>query len=120
MGGPGGKREGAGRPVGSTNRKTKEIQAAIEASGLTPLDFLISTIRNDALPYDTRLDAAKSAAPFVHARLATINVNDVTPRKSLAELDARILELLSAVAEARAVRSIAAAPVIDGELDEEE
>lgn len=71
----GGSRPGAGRPRGAPNRKTRELQQAVAASGITPLDFMLSVMRNEAADLAERLEAAKSAAPYVHPKLATIDVN---------------------------------------------
>jgi len=70
----GGKREGAGRKKGSPNKKTAETIKAVEASGLTPLEYMLSILRDEAQPHDARMDAAKSAAPYVHAKLASVEV----------------------------------------------
>lgn len=43
-------------------------------SGISPLDFLLSVMRGDAYEFSSRLDAAKAAAPYVHARLATTTI----------------------------------------------
>lgn len=72
MAGLGGKRPGAGRPKGSPNRRRAAQAAAIAASGLTPLDYLLQVMRNPRLSTELRLEAAKAAAPYVHAKLATI------------------------------------------------
>ena len=71
----GGKRPGAGRPKGSTNKRTAENVAAIESSGLTPLEYLTSIYQDVSADEAKRLDAAKAAAPYVHARLANIDMN---------------------------------------------
>ena len=68
----GGRREGAGRKPGVPNRKTQALQEQIAAQGLTPLDYLMSLVRNDGADLAVRLDAAKAAAPYVHPRLAAI------------------------------------------------
>lgn len=39
---------------------------------MTPLEFLLSVMRNPANATEDRIDAAKAAAPYVHAKLATI------------------------------------------------
>ncbi len=63
-----------GRAKGSVNKRTAETQAAVEASGLTPLDYLLEVMRDTGKELGDRLDAAKAAAPYVHAKLATITV----------------------------------------------
>jgi hypothetical protein len=68
----GGKREGAGRKPGVPNTKTKELVEKVEASGLTPLDYMLSILRDETLSREDRFEAAKAAAPFVHAKLAAV------------------------------------------------
>jgi hypothetical protein len=68
----GGKRSGAGRPRGAPNKANAERQAAIAASGLAPLDYLLSVLRDESADPHERMEAAKSAAPYVHPRLASI------------------------------------------------
>ena len=68
----GGKRSGAGRPKGSPNKATAQKRAQIEASGLTPLDFMLGILRDETQPAVDRFEAAKAAAPYVHARLSAV------------------------------------------------
>ena len=71
----GGKRPGAGRPYGSRNKATEKQKAEIDkiaASGLTPLEYMLSVMRDEQADTATRLDAAVKAAPYVHPKLATI------------------------------------------------
>lgn len=67
----GGKRPGAGRPAGAQNKRTIEQVEAIEASGLTPLEYLTSVYQDTNADESKRIDAAKAAAPYVHPKLAT-------------------------------------------------
>ncbi|MEO7937368.1 MAG: hypothetical protein ABIR55_01995 [Burkholderiaceae bacterium] len=71
---PGGKREGAGRKPGVPNKTTQEQRDAIAASGLTPLDYMLAVMRNTDADEGKRLDAAKAAAPYVHARLTSVEL----------------------------------------------
>jgi hypothetical protein len=68
----GGKREGAGRKPGTRNKKTVEQVEAVAASGVTPLEYMLAVMRDDSQDEAKRLDAAKAAAPFVHARLSAV------------------------------------------------
>ena len=61
-----------GRKKGTPNKATAAKAEAIAKSGQTPLDFMLSVMRSPANPQDIRLDAAKSAAPYVHPKLAAI------------------------------------------------
>jgi hypothetical protein len=65
---------GAGRPKGSRNKRTLELQRKIEESGLTPLAYLLSVMRNEQAEEPVRLEAAKAAAPYVHSRLSSIEM----------------------------------------------
>lgn len=67
----GGKRPGAGRKAGSATTRTREIANAV-AEGLTPLEYLASIYRDPNVDEARRIDAAKAAAPYVHAKLSAI------------------------------------------------
>jgi hypothetical protein len=71
----GGKREGAGRKPGSPNKATQEQREAVAASGLTPLEYMLQVMRDLSQEDQKRLDAAKAAAPYVHARLNAVELN---------------------------------------------
>ena len=71
--GRGGARKGAGRKAGQPNKKTAQLQAAVAASGITPLDFLLKIMRDEEAAQALRIDCAKSAAPYVHAKLASVD-----------------------------------------------
>ena len=86
----GGIRHGAGRPTGARNRKTVETQAAIEQSGLTPLDYMIGVMRDEKNDPRTRLEAAHHAAPYVHAKLSSTDLTVTGEQPSLEELEARL------------------------------
>ena len=71
----GGSRAGAGRKAGTPNKASAERQAEVAASGLTPLDYMLSIMRDEDKVFDVRLDAAKAAAPYVHPKLASVDMN---------------------------------------------
>lgn len=70
--GHGGRRPGAGRKAGTATKKTREVANRANEEGLTPLDYLLSVMRNTANAPSARADAAKAAAPYVHPRLAPV------------------------------------------------
>jgi hypothetical protein len=79
----GGKRPGAGRKKGIPNKRTAEVQKAVEASGVTPLEFMLNLMRRETAHEDPKVEiarealafeAAKAAAPYVHARLASVEL----------------------------------------------
>lgn len=111
----GGKREGAGRKVGSVTTKTREVAERVLATGMSPLDvmidnmrhfqqvaldaeatleglsasefseqipanaspeeqfkFLLATVKKTVGLRQAAQDAARDAAPYVHAKLASV------------------------------------------------
>jgi hypothetical protein len=66
-------RKTGGRHKGTPNKATAARQSAIAASGLTPLEYLLSVMRDETADHHTRLDAAKAAAPFVHPRMGQVD-----------------------------------------------
>lgn len=62
-----------GRKKGTPNKATAAKAREIAESGLTPLEFMINTMRDETKEFDVRLDAAKGAAPYVHPKLASID-----------------------------------------------
>jgi hypothetical protein len=71
----GGARQGAGRKKGSQSAKTlKRAEIARKAldNGLTPLDYMLSILRDETQDQAARIEVAKAAAPYVHPKLANI------------------------------------------------
>lgn len=99
--GRGGARKGAGRKPGSATKRTREIADQAASEGLTPLEFMLEVMRNEpSQDLDSRelfqaitlrFEAAKAAAPYVHPRLSSVELDaDVTIRtlaQELAELN---------------------------------
>jgi hypothetical protein len=103
----GGKREGAGRKLGSVARIDAEARQRALASGLTPLDYLLSIMRDESQDRHARLDAAKAAAPYCHARLASTELSgpDGAPIQTLAITDEERARALAAfLAKTKAFR----------------
>lgn len=67
----GGARKGAGRKVGSVTKRTREIAERAVTEGLTPLDYMLAVMRDEAADSARRDDMAKAAAPYIHPRLAS-------------------------------------------------
>jgi len=98
-----GERRG-GRRKGTPNRATAAQGAAIAASGLTPLEYMLSVLRDETAPRPERMEAAARAAPYVHPRLAAIEyiVDDADEEPfDLAELTTGERDLLRQLAEKR-------------------
>ncbi len=70
----GGAREGAGRKLGSSTKKTREIADAAIANGITPLEVMLNAMRklNDEGQHLSACSIAKDAAPYIHPRLASV------------------------------------------------
>lgn len=64
-----------GRKRGTPNKKTAELQKKVAAGGTDPLDYLLEVMRDTKASLPDRLEAAKAAAPFVHPRLAAVEVS---------------------------------------------
>jgi hypothetical protein len=82
----GGKRQGAGRKAGSANTKTREIADKAASEGVTPLEYMLAIMREESLPEDAdaaqiiamkamRFEAAKAAAPYIHPKLSSVEMN---------------------------------------------
>jgi hypothetical protein len=74
----GGKRLGAGRPLGSKNQRTQEIARAAAEAGITPIEVMLGIMRElwaQGTPEAKReaAEIAKDAAPYIHPRLASID-----------------------------------------------
>lgn len=70
----GGARQGAGRKKGQATKMNEKARQKAADGGLMPLDYLLSIMRDEGQPQDERKDAARAAAPYVHARLQSIEV----------------------------------------------
>lgn len=69
----GGRREGAGRKRGSANAKTREIADQAALQGVTPLEYMLRIMRDDEAEAGRRDEMAKSAAPYMHPRLNSVD-----------------------------------------------
>jgi hypothetical protein len=52
--------------------KTRETAEAAFKAGLTPLEYMLDVLRNEAADPKDRMWAAEKAAPYVHAKLASV------------------------------------------------
>ncbi len=71
---PSGLPKTGGRKKGSGNKVKAEQVAAVVASGLTPLQYMLQEMRDERNVKDVRMEAAKAAAPYVHAKLSAMEV----------------------------------------------
>lgn len=63
-----------GRKAGTRNKRTTELIKAVESGGITPLDYMLSILRDENKTESVRLQAAKDAAPYVHQRLQAVEM----------------------------------------------
>jgi hypothetical protein len=71
----GGRREGAGRKPGSVSKLDGEARRRAMEGGMMPLDYLLGIMRDENQDARWRLDAAKAAAPYCHARLSSTELS---------------------------------------------
>lgn len=74
---PKGSPKTGGRTKGTLNKRTMVAQDKINqllSENKSPLDFLIDAMLNESLEMAERIDAAKAAAPYIHPKLASIEV----------------------------------------------
>ena len=94
----GGARPGAGRKPGSVGKKTQEILAGAVSGGITPLEYMLQVLRDPETNKLEKMDAAKAAAPYIHARL---NAVDMTAKVQQDERTITDAELLAIAATSR-------------------
>ena len=75
----GGRREGAGRPTGSVSQRgvrlSKQVLSNLELSNqINPLQFLLAVMQDDRQKPNVRMQAAIAAAPYVHPKLASVEL----------------------------------------------
>jgi hypothetical protein len=68
----GGSRQGAGRKPGAATKLNEAARKQAAEGGLMPLDYMLSILRDENASQPDRMDAAKAAAPYVHAKLASV------------------------------------------------
>lgn len=71
----GGPRNGAGRKPGQATKVNQKAREQALEGGISPLDYMLSILRDEKVDKAERMDAAKAAAPYVHARLASIEAS---------------------------------------------
>jgi len=84
--GHGGKRPGAGRKPGAVQIRSLEDAARILGDGVTPLDYLVGVMRGTEMFDPERFEAAKAAAPYMHARLAAVEHKGEVAVRNVARL----------------------------------
>jgi hypothetical protein len=70
----GGARPGAGRKKGLPNKMTQAAHDEAAKGGLMPLDYMLSILRDEMADTKDRFAAAQAAAPYVHAKLSSVDL----------------------------------------------
>lgn len=91
----GGYRPGAGRPKGATGKTGKQAKSedgypadvakAAVRSGLSPLDYMLTVMRNPDADQSRRDRMAVAAAPFCHQRMADNRIGKKDSEADLAK-----------------------------------
>jgi hypothetical protein len=85
--GRGGARKGAGRKAGAATQKTREIADKAAAAGITPLEVMLEAmnkLRNEG-ELEKAASVAKDAAPYVHPKLSSVEMNAKVQTRTLDE-----------------------------------
>ena len=95
----GGIRLGAGRPKGSKQvRSSAPLIRRAKATGKQmPLDYLLDVMNDPEQAARDRLSAAIAAAPYVHPRLASVQVNGEV--KDTTQMGVELKNALKSLAE---------------------
>jgi hypothetical protein len=85
--GHGGRRPGAGRKPGAVTKKTREIAERAVQAGITPLEVMLEAMNSfrEAGDLEKAAGFAKDAAPYMHAKLSSVEMNAKVQTKSLDE-----------------------------------
>jgi hypothetical protein len=118
----GGPRPGSGRKRGTKNPATVQKEALLEEvivravdGETTPLEVMLTIMRDPASPAAMKFEAAKAAAPYVHPRLSQVDsrvtkVNDVS-ELTIEQIDRLLAERLAAGEAAHPEGQGSASPV---------
>lgn len=64
-----------GRPKGAASRRRQELTVRAIANGSTPLEYMIAVMRDPDADPARRDEMARAAAPYVHPRLAAVDIS---------------------------------------------
>ena len=75
-----------GRQKGVANKRTREIADAAVREGLTPLEYMLAVLRDESVEPDRRDRTAAAAAPYIHPRLSSTQMEAAIIKRDIAEL----------------------------------
>jgi hypothetical protein len=100
----GGVRPGSGRPKGAANKFSEAAREQAAAEGITPLEYMLGVLRDDTQTHETRMDAAKASAPYMHARLESVKHSGdaLNPLQTITRVERTIIDPAETVADSDA------------------
>ena len=84
-----------GRPKGSQNKTRNTGLVVAQRTGVSPLQFLLDVMDDSDNHLSVRMDAAKSATPYLHARLSQVAM-DVEVNAAVTKIEREIVNPKSA------------------------
>lgn len=75
-------RKTGGRQKGAPNRATAEARAAAEATGILPLAYMLSIMRDTSIDPKRRDAMATAAAPYLHPKMSPVEAKANEPERS--------------------------------------
>jgi hypothetical protein len=63
-----------GRTAGTLNKRTQTMLDEIASTGETPLEYMLRVMRDPEAPVARRDDMAIAAAPYIHSKLAQVDL----------------------------------------------
>ena len=75
--------------------KNRKVALASYNNGITPLEFMLEVMRDPDNDIILRMDAAKSAAPYVHPKLASVEMKHTGTVTTVNLSDEDLLEMLA-------------------------
>tara|TARA_Y100001937_G_scaffold111919_1_gene159014 strand:- start:543 stop:845 length:303 start_codon:yes stop_codon:yes gene_type:complete len=75
MSSKGGKREGAGRPAGATNKRSQAIADKLEELNCDPIEGMAMIMNDTSLDHSLRLAAMKELAQYVAPKRKAVDID---------------------------------------------
>lgn len=75
MSSKGGKREGAGRPTGATNKRSQAIADKLEELNCDPIEGMAMIMNDTSLDHSLRLAAMKELAQYVAPKRKAVDID---------------------------------------------
>src|SRR5262245_58863170 len=83
-------RKTSGRQKGACNRATEEARVAATATGILPVDYMLSVMRDPSADVKRRDAMAMAAAPYLHPKLSSVEAS-LTPLTTSEELPEKMV-----------------------------